>query len=580
MKCYFCKRTISNNAFAKFSCEHRICSFCLIGDIIKQQINKITCDTNTIETKCKCNNGTFEFPFISLKEMNQSIYSNEELQCPVHNEKKMSYHCKSCKSMFCQDCASEHQKHEIVVIEEYVEEVKKMLVNIKYKNYMSFSTNIEKFYTNFLDHVNIIYNNDIKGLDNLISLIENLKEKIKIEKDKLIQREDLLFKIIRNYYSQAYETLSQLHTSSSNSNYYLAKQISKIKFDIDDFNIEKLDTIHPEIEKLNNEIQNVIATKHLNAKIVYPYFGIVKQFVKSIENTNHSQSIKSVIYLSDVNQIATGSNDKTIKIFSIPNYTLVSTITSHDQPINSITFCSPYLISTDKKGMILIHDALSSFNLVQTIDDEIEEINHLSNLKFVNGFISSSEDTTAKVWKRENDSFVLYQLLNGHESGVTCSIEMDSGDIITGSNDMSVNVWKNADENGYECIQAIGGFNSGVTSLCKYKTFLIVALNDGTISVLENKGESRQFEEMCILSQHRKMINMVMPLKDDRFASCAFDKTIIIWSYNQMTKEFKADQEMKEHQLAVFGLAETKDGKLISVSADKKMIVWKRVKNN
>ena len=51
MKCFWCKQTVEGDAIAKYSCEHHQCSFCLTGELIKQQINKLLVGTETVESK-------------------------------------------------------------------------------------------------------------------------------------------------------------------------------------------------------------------------------------------------------------------------------------------------------------------------------------------------------------------------------------------------------------------------------------------------------------------------------------------------------------------------------------------------
>ena len=584
MKCFWCKQTVEGDAIAKYSCEHHQCYFCLRGELIKQQINKLLVGTETVESKCKCSKGKFEFPFISLKEINQCSYQKENDKCNEHKEEMYTSYCKGCKCLLCVECIKSHETtHEIISIEDYVNDVRNSLVNIKFKNFSVFSTQIEKFYTNFLDQINLIYNNDVHALDELQQKLNELREKIKNEKEQLIQREEIMFKLIRSFYSKAYDSLSLLQSNKvSSSLYYIAKQLSKIKFDISDFTIDKNDTVNPEIIKLNNEISNILSSKHLNAKIVYPYFGITKQFIKQSEFTPHSGYIETITYIPLTNQIATGSTDKCINIYSIPSYEIVQKLECHSAAINSIGFCEPYLISADRTGIIHIHTispSSSSFSLFQSITDEIEEVNSIAVLHHSVGFIACSEDTTAKIWMFDQitNNFHPIQLLNGHEGGVTCAVEMDNNDIITGSSDFSVNIWRNVEDVEYHCTQAIGGFASGVNALCKYRNMFIVGFSDANITVFDIDKEGKYYE-LVILNEHRRMVNMMIGLKDDRFVSCSFDKKIVVWSFNQATKEFKRDQVLLEHKMSVTGVCETKEGKMISVGQDKKMIVWRRIK--
>jgi WD40 repeat protein len=197
------------------------------------------------------------------------------------------------------------------------------------------------------------------------------------------------------------------------------------------------------------------------------------------------------------------------------------------------------------------------------------------------GFISSCDDNSVKIWTYNNviNEFEVTQLLDGHENGVTCAIELDNGDISSGSNDMCINVWRipeNGDGVYYECVQPIGGI-SEVMSLCGFKGKVVAGFKDATIKVFENvNGVYNEIAELSGDNGHKKVINMIIKLKDDRLASCSFDKYIKVWSYNEITKQFGCDQTIRGHMMAVYAITETKDGKMVSVSGDKNVIVWKR----
>ena len=72
------------------------------------------------------------------------------------------------------------------------------------------------------------------------------------------------------------------------------------------------------------------------------------------------------------------------------------------------------------------------------------------------------------------------------------------------------------------------------------------------------------------------MINQIILLKDNRLASCSYDSTVKILSYNELTKELREDQVLDEQNLSVNSIIETGNGKLITGGHSKHLIVYKR----
>ena len=72
---------------------------------------------------------------VSLKEINQCSYQKENDKCNEHKGEMYSSYCKGCKCLLCVECIKSHETtHEIISIEDYVNDVRNSLVNIKFKN--------------------------------------------------------------------------------------------------------------------------------------------------------------------------------------------------------------------------------------------------------------------------------------------------------------------------------------------------------------------------------------------------------------------------------------------------------------
>lgn len=601
MNCYNCRR-YSKTSLYEYSCNHMSCYNCLIGSIISEQINKITFETNDISIDCKCMKGSVTIPFKQLKTAPLAIYENAKVKCAYHNLEYQSY-CRNCKELLCKLCYStSHQEHDSILLSDFKIKLFSS-INPQYKTFDDFWKTIEKIQVRFLDKINTEKNNQINQLNSLIAQISKLKEKIKQQMELQINKEEIILHLIKNCYKNAYNDLEMLQTCENWTalDFYSIKALRKIKFNIDDLLIEKKEEIQPEVNIIDQHIQMIIDKKNINVKITYPYFGIVKEFYPlHILDNAHTQNINCVVEVNN-NMIATASNDSLIKLFakddSNKGYRLANTLSKHSGVIHSLIYFSNRneLISGGKDTYIRVW-SLDPFAMgcIQEISQHMEEITALTIVK-KDMFASGSEDATIRIWKKNDNAneYILNDLLDGHESGITSLVELDKGELLSGSNDMTVLVWKEMN-NVYNCSQIISGFTSFISSLCEYKGNILVGLADSSIKIYEyglielneeDKDKEKEIEEpnkgyklIETINIHRKMINFIIQLKDNRFASCSFDKTIKIFSYNQTTKEYKCDQTLTNHSLSVYGLCELNDGRLVSVSADKRIILWKRVK--
>ena len=88
-----------------------------------------------------------------------------------------------------------------------------------------------------------------------------------------------------------------------------------------------------------------------------------------------------------------------------------------------------------------------------------------------------------------------------------------------------------------------------------------------------------KYENIGLLNpefSHDRIINQLILLKDNRIASCSYDSTVKIISYNPLTKELREDQILDEQNLSVNSIIETKNGKLITGGHGKHLIIYKR----
>ena len=180
------------------------------------------------------------------------------------------------------------------------------------------------------------------------------------------------------------------------------------------------------------------------------------------------------------------------------------------------------------------------------------------------------------------DIFKIELVLSDHDNEVVEAIQIkNNNDIISGSKDMTIIIWKDLYNSlQYECNQIISAGNE-VEALCPFgnKGFAFALNVSYDIKIYELNFSNMKYENIGLLNpefSHDRIINQLILLKDNRIASCSYDSTVKIISYNPLTKELREDQILDEQNLSVNSIIETKNGKLITGGHGKHLIIYKR----
>jgi len=213
-------------------------------------------------------------------------------------------------------------------------------------------------------------------------------------------------------------------------------------------------------------------------------------------------------------------------------------------------------------------------NQNNNINNNINNINNINHIQ--------TEENNCITYSNNEDIFKIEQVFSDHDNEVVEAIQIrNNNDIISGSKDMTIIIWKDLSNSlQYECNQIISAGNE-VEALCPYgnKGFAFALNVSYDIKIYELNLLNMKYENIGILNpelSHDKVINQLILLKDNRIASCSYDSTVKIISYNSLTKELREDQILDEQNLSVNSLIETKNGKLITGGHGKHLIIYKR----
>jgi WD40 repeat protein len=281
----------------------------------------------------------------------------------------------------------------------------------------------------------------------------------------------------------------------------------------------------------------------------------------------HENYVNSISFSPDGKTLATGSSDKTIKLWNLDTGKEIRTLQGHDSYINSVSF------SPDGKTLATGSDdeTIKLWNpntgkeifTLQGHDSSINSVSFSINSKTL---ATGSKDKTIKLWNVDTGEEI--RTLRGHNSYVnSVSFSPDGRTLATGSEDKTIKLW-NLDT-GKET-RTLRGHDSSITSVSfsiNGKT-LATGSEDKTIK-LWNLDTGK---ETHTLRGHDSYVNSVSFSIDGRtLATGSDDKTIKLWNLDTG----KETRTLRGHDSYVGSVSFSIDGKTLATGSDDKTIkLW------
>ncbi|MFM6091959.1 MAG: eIF2A-related protein [Dolichospermum sp.] len=240
--------------------------------------------------------------------------------------------------------------------------------------------------------------------------------------------------------------------------------------------------------------------------------------------TGHSGSVRSVAYSPDGQTLASGSEDKTIKLWNVKTGNLLQTLASS---VNSVAY-SPdgqTLASGGWDNTIKLWNVKTG-NLLQTLTGHSEGVNSVAYSPDGQTVASGSWDKTIKLWNVKTGN--LLQTLASSVNSVAYS--PDGQTVASGSNDYTIELYtiKLWDVKTGNLLQTLIGHSHTVTSVAYSPDGQTLASgsSDRTIKLWNVKTGNL----LQTLTGHSNLVNSVAYSPDGQtLASGSWDKTIKIW---------------------------------------------------
>ena len=282
--------------------------------------------------------------------------------------------------------------------------------------------------------------------------------------------------------------------------------------------------------------------------------------------TGHTSSVFSVAFSPDGQTVASGSDDKTIKLWNVATGQEVRTLTGHTASVFSVAF-SPdgqtVASGSDDKTIELWNVATGQE--VRTLTGHTASVFSVAFSPDGQTVASGSDDKTIELWNVATGEAV--RTLTGHTDAVESVAFSPDGQIVaSGSEDKTIKIWDVAKD---QKVRTLKGHKDYVASVAFSPDGQTLASGsaDGTIE-LWNVATG---QEVRTLIGHTEKGQIVVAFSPDGQTLASCGQTIELWN----VATGKAVRTLKGHTRWVYSVAFSPDGKtLASGGYDEMIMIW------
>lgn len=308
------------------------------------------------------------------------------------------------------------------------------------------------------------------------------------------------------------------------------------------------------------------------------------EYAYSGAGIGHKDYIRAVIGLPN-NLFASGSRDGSIRIWmfesveGVPQYTCINALQGHHRVvggISSLQFIPAGVFGDDHpelKDGALVSGAYDKRILIWgrdawmgiTSEPTIELASHTKEVVSLaitaeGDIVSGSADCTVKLWKPRTKVYSPVRDFYGHKAPVWGVAALDNGDIASGSGDRTIKIWdvstgdsKYTVQDHEDCVRGLANF-SGVG--------IVVCSNDFSVRLYTYDGVM-----IHMFVGHENFVFSTKILQNGCFGTASDDGTIKIW------RDFQVAQSL-QHPIGLWDLAQLDNGDIIVACQDGLVRVW------
>ena len=487
-----------------------------------------------------------------------------EDKCINHKEKQMIIFCKNCNKKICEICKEEgHKEHELdyndILSDEKADEILK-IVGEKKEQFKGFDIFI-KLFKKFKENAEIKKQNHLKHENEGNKIEQKEQENKEISVDKSQNGDQIYEDDIEKYYEEHNNNENNHIENNNNENNNENKankngNISKNESENKDIKLNGENNMDEGNNSVNNnykeiEVQNIKEVDSEKINMINQDKETDPNIKNEIEN-NDSKLINSKLNNVPVQEINLDGN-----IFE-PNIITPSNNNNNDNDNDNKN--KNNLSNAD------IEEKYKEYKCIKTITGHTEKVVTLIQLESGN-LATGSYDDTICVWDINNGNNIVKKKEEGH---IFCLLEFEKNMVLSSTNKNNINLWDLSSESDNPIHRFIG-HQLWVNNLVKCNDKIFASSgNDANIII----WDYYQRIYISYLQGHRDCILTLIKLNDGKLCSGSADLTIKIWDWQKGL----CVATLEEHKKWVKCLCQLKDGTLVSGSDDKTIKFWKEEK--
>lgn len=297
--------------------------------------------------------------------------------------------------------------------------------------------------------------------------------------------------------------------------------------------------------------------------------------------SSHLGWVRSIAFDPTNDMFATGSADRTIKIFDFAKScvgaddALKITLTGHISPVRGLAFSPryPYLFSVGEDKMVKCWD-LETNQVVRNYHGHLSGVFEVKIHPELDLLVTGGRDAVARIWDMRTKQQV--HCLTGHDNTVGALLTKSTDpQVITGSYDSTIKLWDLA---AGKCMSTLTHHKKSVRALVQ-PSFENTFLSSAADALKKWRGRDGSFIKN--FTGHKAVINAVAINDNGVLVSAADDGTMGFWDYGTGYRfqlvETIAQPGSLEAENGIYAVEfDLTNTRLITGEADKTIKIWKQ----
>ena len=289
---------------------------------------------------------------------------------------------------------------------------------------------------------------------------------------------------------------------------------------------------------------------------------------KNYANKGHNSRIKKVVFSPNGNIIASGSEDKNIKLWNLKGQ-VIKTLEGHQATVESVAF-SPdgnTLASASADKTLKLWNLQGQ--LIKTLEGHKAPVKSVVFSPDGNSIASASVDKTVKLWNLQGE---LIQTFKGHRAPVeSVAFSADGSTIISGGEDKTVKLWdiqsqkiKASLEHGYR-VKSVALNHNNLNSSNIVSPDMIASAGGDEVRLWNLQGK-----QVLSFRNHGAPVESVIFHPDGNTIAFAGGNKVELW--NSLGEQIIS---FRKHKSPIQSIAFSPNGKtIVSASADGTIKLW------